>query len=196
MRNDQKNILLSNLLEDELQINDYEQFKSWNDIKIYYLKNYNIDLEKRHQDIFNDSEYKLVVETEYILKMHYILKALNGMCKVKNNEWIYYPTLQLYKDKEQAQHIADTRIDRYLVGKVNMENCGKPTDFYIVISANLNGMSLLRGEDDHYEADANIGIFACKSKEIAIHLGKYFWREIFNVIYGSHKDYSLLSINE
>jgi hypothetical protein len=195
-----KEIALSCFSKKELHMEPYELLRSWNDIKTYYLQKYNIDLEKRHSDLNNDSEYRLVVESEHILKMHYILKALNDRHKSLYNEYVWYPTMQLYRDRESAQHVANTCINKCLVGKVNIFSYGfgDPKDFWIVTGVNFNDTTLLKdGEaSSDYVLDANIGMFACKSKDIAIHLGKYFYKEIFNLVYGRYKGYSIIPIKD
>jgi hypothetical protein len=195
-----KDLALRCFSEEELQMEPYEELRTWNDIKTYYLQKYNIDLEKRHQKVFNDSEYRLVVEAEHILKMHYILKALNAGHTALYNEWVWYPTMQLYRDRESAQHVANTCIDKCLVGKVTIFNYGygEPKDFWVVTGVNLNTTTLLKNGESlsDYVLDANIGMFACKSKNIAIHLGKYFYKEIFNIVYGQYKGYSFIPIKD
>jgi hypothetical protein len=137
---------------------------------------------------FHKSNLSKCPNYEHLLslyKIDLIRTALNG--KYWNPSFtkdkIYYPQLLLFKSYEKVKELTSTYY--YLCGKVLAE--GNP--FYVVgntFSFFTNGLGAFV-----FECSNSVDhiLFSCKSAEIAMHFSKYFYKEMFNVLYGNQLKY-------
>jgi hypothetical protein len=126
-----------------------------------------------------------------LYKINVIRKALNKNYKpslVKGT--VYYPWVRCYGNYDTVKDLV--RDPSYsLCGKIKTEG----STYYLVggdYYESCNGMGGFGPSISGGCVYANLGLLCCKSREIAVHMSKYFAKEIFDVVYIQHGNYKWL----
>lgn len=113
-----------------------------------------------------------------IIKIDIIGRALNNNYQFAFADGtIYYPYLLIDKKVPDKEHIKVLVDQLYFLVGGHAHPGG---------DAGLGRLYAYTSPSDLY---ANVGLFPCKSKEIAEHFSKYFIKEIFDAIYAGQIDY-------
>lgn len=111
-----------------------------------------------------------------IFKIDVIREALNGN---KYDSEIFYPWIRFYKDLDEAKE--DCKEYGWTIqADININNA-----IYHVVSG--DSYSLNEGFINLYDnlgaTYADMGLFGCRTREIAEHMSYYFWKEIVDACY-------------
>lgn len=167
--------------EDELKTGEWEKIKTFKaacDVL-------NIDPALLHitGTGFNDDLYRHIWA---IYKLDIIRKALNKNWEPKLNEYSnIYPIIRIYNNYDCAKGAIKDNSLRFC-GKVKVDG----TSYYI-----LGGECECRSYDGYdntfsfLEVDFDKGLLDCKSRDIAIHMSRYFAKEIFEACHSHRINY-------
>lgn len=175
---DLKEIALQAYTEKELNYLQWENIKTFEDA----CKTINIP----HSLVVNTlTDTCCTPHMRAVFKIDIIRAALNGNWKPDFNNIVYYPLVR-YDFKNKA--IKTANINNLTVKEIFKVN-GK--EFQLIGGDYQYDISGL-GEYDCNCSNvcmSPIGLFACKSKEIAQHMSRYFAKEIFDACYVQHNIY-------
>lgn len=179
---DLKEVALQAYTEEELEIPYWESIKTFEDASSAIGMSYARMIEHiRTLDYLgkvNNFQKHLIA----IYKLDIIRKALNKGWKPKMSEGtVYYPYIKYYPTGDDAIKIAEDNnfrvTGRFKADGVEYSLIG---DYYC---CNYGlGDYRFGGGGLH----VGLGLFACKSKEIAKHMSKYFTKEIFEACYAQY----------
>lgn len=132
-----------------------------------------------------------VKHLEAVYKMDIIRRALNYDTRLRDDGTIYIPCLWITdKLKEANKMVKDYEWE--IVGKLKLVN----TIYYLVGSTYARSSSFMRRRGKYNDSNINAqeGLFACKSPEIAAHMSRYFVKEMFDVIYSQDYSYTWMEL--
>jgi hypothetical protein len=118
-----------------------------------------------------------------IFKIDIIREALNGN---KYNSEVFYPWVRFYKDVKEAEE--DCKEYGWTIqSDININNT-----LYHVVSGDSYSMSegFINLYDNLGATYADMGLFGCRTKEIAEHMSNYFWKEVIDACYCHLGNYS------
>lgn len=116
-----------------------------------------------------------------IIKIDIISKALNNNHQFKlDKESVYHPYIILYLKKPTGDYI------KIFTDKLIFVTGGSA---YLGSNAGLGCLHSHRSSSDF---TVDLGLFPCKSMEIAKHFSKYFVKEIFDAIYSGQLNYEYI----
>lgn len=172
-----KEFVLTVFTETELNSSTFRDIKTLDDV--YNALNLRIGDARR--DIRNLQDMKFGTHLEYIYKINLITLALNCDWTFLTNGELYYPKISIIKrgDDEHNNPVLAS-FEHYDV-------------IYDLVQATEPGYSS-HGLTNYFWRGTCIpalGLFACRNKEIAEHMGKYFAKEIFMACYGERLQKSI-----
>jgi hypothetical protein len=119
-----------------------------------------------------------------LYKLDIIRQALNKDYEPSlTNGLVYYPWIRIYKNLNDAK-IAKACNNWEICNEIKIEG----TPYYLVggDSGDCTKGGISYYYYDHGDVLAYLGLFCCKSREIAQHMSKHFAKEIFDVCYIHH----------
>lgn len=167
---DIKSLILTSFTEAELTDEKWRDIKTFEDVcnKLNIDSNYFITIYQENTHILN---YNL----NNIYKINLIIKALNeGWIPDYTRDRIYFPLIKFIKCKSTDN--IDTKNQCVFKYKDRI---------YIVICNTYASSSGLSSLFEDELCNPNTGLFGCKSPKIALHMGKYFTKEIFLACYSN-----------
>lgn len=113
---------------------------------------------------------------------------VNNICKALNGDWkpslvsgsVYYPWVKFYKEKDVPSNRKKDITNYFMYNGEKYALVGGGCDDYGF------GLGYCYGGDGYCSAYA--GLFGCKSKEIALHMSRFFAKEIFLACYAEKLD--------
>jgi hypothetical protein len=177
---DLKEVALQAFSERELEAEDWKNIKTFKDACDALGINSSFELNGAV------TKYGFRKHLTAFYKLDIIRQALNKDYKPSLvHGTVYYPWVRFYKSYDDAKSVVRSN-DLELCGKVEIEG----TSYYLVgCDYGLGYLSCGSGV-----VSAILGLFCCKSAEIAQHMSKYFAKEIFDAVYGRKDDYILEDI--
>jgi hypothetical protein len=174
-------LALQAFTQEELIGEHWPEIKTFDDVleEIGYSKS-DFDFHKSNLSKCPNYEHLLA-----LYKIDLIRTALNGQYWKPNftTGKIYYPQILLFRTYKEVKMWPITHC--YLCGRILIES----ESFYIV--GNL--CSGYNNEFGSYAFErsnsADHILFSCKSQEVAMHFSKYFYKEIFDVLYAHQLKY-------
>jgi hypothetical protein len=183
-----KTLALQAFTEKELEEKEFEKIKSFEDA----LEKLGISIGDNKVYIDTLEEYPNSEHLIAIYKLDIIRKALNGedFKPSHNNKIIYYPGIAYYTDYESAQLDITKNADHRMAGTMVIIKGNSSYKYYII-----GGGWSCRDNIMAYEDNNSLGKYdiptssCCKSKEIAMHMSRYFMKEIFAALYLQDENY-------
>ncbi len=183
-----KEVALQAFTEEELTKESFEDIKTFEDAcnaLTLFRSDVHLDIER-----FEVAEGNLGTQMVAQFKLAIIKRALNGEgWKPKMTEGsIYYPYVRFYpadKAKEAAKSNDWKVCESFKADGKKYSLVGGGYSY--CCDGGLGNFGYGYGS-----AYAALGLLGCKSKEIAIHMSKYFAKEIFEACYSQYENYTWL----
>lgn len=175
---DLKEVALQAYTKDELEIPEWQNIKTFEDA----LRALGLD------DIFGyraSTPIKIAKHLEAIWKLDIIRKALNGDWEPSLVQGsVYYPYVRFYPVGQKAREAASS--NNWKLGESFIADGKK----YTLVGGSyycgcLHGGLAIFGHE-YGGVRLSLGLFGCKSREIAEHMSRYFSKEIFEATYTHH----------
>lgn len=163
------------------EVNILERVKSFEDA----CKVLNLDPEATLEGCFDNQEVAL-------RKLKVILKALNEGHKfdlIKGD--VYYPWIRIVREDSMSSYRGSDYTRNH---KVSYN--GK-TYFLVGSSADIgayDGLAFFYSYSGVGDSSADVGLFSCKTREIAQYVSRNFSRLIFEACYAHHEDYNIVDL--
>jgi hypothetical protein len=174
-----KEVALQAFNEDELTVNPWEKIKTYEDACRTFIHH---GINPGDADLIDDPYLR------NIYKLHIIRRALNGMDWEPNLNTgrIYYPWLRYYL-KDGIRYINRKSIANF--------KAKEDAKIYTLFGGDYNyhdgGLGVF--ECGYSDVSVSLGLFGCKTAEIAKYFGETFGKLIFDAIYGHYNNYEWVS---
>lgn len=172
-----KELALQAFNEEELQKNHYTNIKCFEDAVKALNLGYNSVITKIQ--MLEDNHLKA------IYKLDIIKKALNGnWTPLIEKGDIYFPNVEIYPNKDIDKISNKNRV----IEKPSIYSTRK----YILVGGDVSKhhwIGLCAFENNQGCINPYLGLLGCKSEEIAMHMSKYFAKEIFDAVYIHYNNY-------
>ena len=178
---DLREVALQAYTEDELKNMHFSDIKSFKDVlKALNMNRIKVENELNRLDDMPNGEH-----LQAIYKLDLIRKALNPNWKPElNSGTIYYPWVRWYP-ANKAREAANS--NGWLMDKTFKADGEKYTLVGGCCSVCDGGLGYFGC--GYGIASVHLGLLCCETKEIAIHMSKYFSKEIFEACYAQHQNY-------
>lgn len=180
---DLKEVALQAYTEEELELPHWQSIKTFEDaynaLRMSYARMIDHIRTIEHLGMVNNLQKHLTA----VYKLDLIRKALNKGWKPKMSEGtVYYPYIRYYPTGDDTIKISEDNNFR-VTGRFKADGVE-----YSLIGGDYYCCNYGLGDYrfDGGGLQVRLGLFACKSKEIAEHMSKYFTKEIFDACYAQY----------
>lgn len=177
---DLREVALQAYTKEELEEDSFTKIRSFNDA----VRELGMCETKTSQNI----RYIYNLDLPFLIKTHLIaIYKLDIICRALNGKWIpkvsegkvYYPYIRIY---------SDIKAPTVNLGKSFISDGKKYTLTGVADVYNSPGVGMIDEFGISGRILSDIGIYGCKSMEIAQHMSVYFQKEIFDAAYGRFRN--------